>query len=52
MRGPDDERWVGEGKSDLTAKDIRRALTLYRTACGLQVAVLALMVFGLSIATK
>ena len=49
---PVDERWVGEGKSDLTAKDIRRALTLYRTACGLQVAVLALMVFGLSIATK
>ena len=49
---PVDERWVGEGKSDLTAKDICRALTLYRTACGLQVAVLALMVFGLSIATK
>lgn len=49
---PVDERWVGEGKSDLTAKDIRRALTLYRTACGVQVAVLVLIVLGLEIATK
>ena len=35
-----DERWVGTGRSDLTAKDIRRALTLYRTACAIQIAVL------------
>jgi adenosylcobinamide-phosphate synthase len=41
---PVDERWVGEGNSDLTAKDIRRALKLYRTACGLQIAVLVLIV--------
>ena len=34
------ERWVGTGRSDLTAKDIRRALTLYRTACAIQIAVL------------
>ncbi len=47
-----DERWVGEGKSDLTAKDIRRALTLYRTACGVQIAVLVLIVLGLEIATQ
>ena len=47
-----EERWVGEGESELTARDIRRALTLYRTACGLQVAVLVLIVFGLRIATK
>jgi adenosylcobinamide-phosphate synthase len=49
---PVEERWVGEGKSELTAKDIRRALKLYRVACGLQVAVLALIVLGLRIATK
>jgi adenosylcobinamide-phosphate synthase len=41
---PVEERWVGEGRSELTAKDIRAALKLYRTACGLQVAVLALIV--------
>lgn len=41
-----DERWVGEGRSDLAAKDIRRALKLYRMACGLQIAVLAAIVFS------
>jgi len=44
---PVDERWVGEGNSDLTAKDIRRALKLYRTACGVQIAVLVVIVLGL-----
>ncbi len=44
---PVQERWVGEGRSQLTAKDIRAALKLYRTACGLQIAVLVLIVFGL-----
>jgi adenosylcobinamide-phosphate synthase len=44
---PVDERWVGEGNSELTAKDIRAALKLYRTACGLQIAVLALIVLSL-----
>ena len=44
---PVDERWVGEGRSDLTAKDIRGALKLYRTACGLQIAVLVVIVLGL-----
>jgi adenosylcobinamide-phosphate synthase len=39
-----DERWVGEGRSDLNAKDIRAALKLYRTACGVQIAVLAVIV--------
>jgi adenosylcobinamide-phosphate synthase len=41
-----DERWVGEGRSELTAKDIRDALKLYRTACTLQIAVLILIVFS------
>jgi adenosylcobinamide-phosphate synthase len=44
---PVEERWVGEGRSDLTAKDIRTALSLYRTACGLQIAVLAAIVLVL-----
>lgn len=39
-----EERWVGEGRSDLTAIDIRTALKLYRTACGLQIVVLAVIV--------
>jgi adenosylcobinamide-phosphate synthase len=42
-----DERWVGEGRSELTARDIRSALKLYRAACGLQVAVLAAIVVSL-----
>jgi adenosylcobinamide-phosphate synthase len=41
-----EERWVGEGRSALTAKDIRHALTLYRTACGVQIAVLVLIVLS------
>jgi len=42
-----DERWVGDGNSELGAPDIRAALRLYRTACGLQIAVLALLVVSL-----
>ena len=42
-----EERWVGEGRSDLTAADIRAALSLYRMACGLQIA--ALLVVALSL---
>ena len=42
-----EERWVGEGRSDLAARDIRAALKLYRTACGLQIAVLAGVIEGL-----
>ena len=44
---PVEERWVGEGRSELTSKDIRAALKLYRTACGLQIAVLVLIVISL-----
>jgi adenosylcobinamide-phosphate synthase len=46
---PVEERWVGVGRSELTAKDIRTALKLYRTACALQIAVLVVIVlcFGL-----
>ena len=38
------ERWVGNGRSDLTAVDIRAALDLYRAACGLQIAALVAFV--------
>jgi adenosylcobinamide-phosphate synthase len=38
------EHWMGDGRSDLTASDIRAALKLYRLACGLQIAVLAAVV--------
>ena len=42
------ERWVGDGRAELTAADIRRALVLYRTACAVQAAVLAAIVIALS----
>ena len=41
-----EERWVGDGNSELGARDIRLALRLYRTACGLQIAVLAAIALG------
>jgi adenosylcobinamide-phosphate synthase len=44
---PVEERWVGEGRSDLGAADIRQALKLYRTACGLQIAVLVSIIVSL-----
>lgn len=39
------ERWVGDGRSVLTADDIRAALELYRAACGLQIATLVAVVW-------
>lgn len=44
-----EDRWMGEGRAELTAADVRTALGLYRTACGVQiaaVALLALILFG------
>ena len=38
-----DDRWMGDGRAELTANDIRVALQLYRTACGVQIAVIALL---------
>lgn len=38
------DHWMGDGRSALTASDIRAALKLYRLACGLQIAVLAALV--------
>ncbi len=30
-----DKPWIGDGRPGLTARDVRRALTVYRRACGL-----------------
>ncbi len=38
------ERWVGDGRAELAAADIRRALGLYRAACAVQTAVLLAIV--------
>ncbi len=32
-----DDGWMGDGRADATQTDLRSALTLYRTACGLQI---------------
>jgi adenosylcobinamide-phosphate synthase len=41
-----EERWIGEGRSDLGPDDIRAALRLYRTACAIEIVVLLLLVFA------
>jgi adenosylcobinamide-phosphate synthase len=38
-----DDPYRGDGRADVTASDIRAALQLYRIACGLQMAVLAIL---------
>jgi adenosylcobinamide-phosphate synthase len=44
---PVQEPWVGEGTGDLTARHIRAALKLYRVACGLQIALLVVLMISL-----
>jgi len=41
---PIEDPWMGDGRAEATAADIRRALDLYKIACGLQMAVLGLLV--------
>jgi adenosylcobinamide-phosphate synthase len=41
-RGVEDH-WMGNGRKEATASDVRRALALYRTACGIQIAAYALL---------
>lgn len=38
------DHWMGDGRGDLAASDIRAALRVYRLACVLQIAVLAALV--------
>jgi adenosylcobinamide-phosphate synthase len=40
-----EDRWMGDGRAEATARDIERALMLYRTACGLQFALAATLAF-------
>jgi len=34
-----DDAWMGDGRAAATTDDLTRALKLYRTACGIQIAV-------------
>jgi adenosylcobinamide-phosphate synthase len=36
-----EDGWMGDGRGDATVTDLRRALTLFRVACGVQMAVVA-----------
>ena len=38
-----DEHWIGNGRSDLGPADIRAALRLYRAACAIEIAVVAVI---------
>jgi adenosylcobinamide-phosphate synthase len=38
-----EDGWMGDGRAEVTATDLRRALTLYRLACAVQIAVVALL---------
>jgi adenosylcobinamide-phosphate synthase len=40
---PTEDDWIGEGRSEATAADIRRALALYKSACTLQIAMLGVL---------
>jgi adenosylcobinamide-phosphate synthase len=44
-----DEDWIGEGREEASAADIRRALGVYKTACTLQIAALGLLAFLISL---
>ena len=43
--------WIGNGRADATAHDIRRALTIYRAACVVQAAVIALLAVATLVAS-
>ena len=44
-----DEEWIGEGREETSAADIRRALGVYQTACTLQIAALGILAFIISL---
>lgn len=41
------DAWLGDGRAEATAADIRRALTLYRRACAIEIAAVALLAAAL-----
>jgi adenosylcobinamide-phosphate synthase len=40
-----EDTWIGDGRSEASAADIRRALGLYKTACTVQIAALGVLAF-------
>jgi adenosylcobinamide-phosphate synthase len=44
-----EEGWIGEGREDASAADIRRALGVYKTACTLQISALGVLAFLISL---
>ncbi|AHB48484.1 cobalamin biosynthesis protein CobD [Hyphomicrobium nitrativorans NL23] len=44
-----DDHWMGTGPADATAADIRRALRIYRLACVIQAATVALLAAALAV---
>jgi adenosylcobinamide-phosphate synthase len=44
-----EDEWIGEGRAEANAADIRRALALYQTACTVQIAALGLLAFFIAL---
>lgn len=44
-----EDHWMGHGRADATAADIRRALRLYRMACAIQAGAVAGLAVGVSV---
>jgi adenosylcobinamide-phosphate synthase len=44
-----EDEWIGEGRAEANASDIRRALSLYQTACTVQIAALAVLAFFIAL---
>jgi adenosylcobinamide-phosphate synthase len=40
-----DDAWMGNGRADATTHDLRRAISLYKRACALQIAVVLALLF-------
>ncbi|MEJ8572273.1 adenosylcobinamide-phosphate synthase CbiB [Microbaculum marinum] len=47
-----DDAWMGDGRAEATAADIRRALRVYRAACGVQIGALALVAGVVMVAVR
>jgi adenosylcobinamide-phosphate synthase len=44
-----EDDWIGDGNGEATSADIRRALALYKTACSVQITVLGVLAFLISL---
>ena len=47
-----DDAWMGDGRPSATSADIRRALSLYRVACGLQLGVVAVLAVSITVIAR